>query len=106
MFIFNALREKFGLKPIVNKDERIAELEAQIAILSDFKQPLVLRNEKNTLTFGAKMVIEDGVPIDILKEEIARKMVETAKDHIYYDIEDMENGQRILTGYLRVIMKD
>ena len=106
MIIPNALRERFGLKPIINKDKRIVELEAQIEILTHFKQPLVIRNEKDTLTFVETVVIEDGVPIDILKEEIARKMVEAAKDHIHYDIEDMENGQRVLTGYLTVVMKD
>ena len=90
----------FGFKS--KKDKRIEELERLLAIAS-VKQPWVVTQEREVVTLQAKIVLEPGMPIEYAKETLARKMTETVKEHMTYDLDD-EQRDHILYGHLRIVI--
>lgn len=91
----------FGIK--TKKDKRIEELEMRLHE-TYLRTPRVITQDRNSVTFGATIILEDGVPIEYAKDVIAKKMIDEAKQFIEYDIDDSE-GRHRLTGYLVVLKK-
>lgn len=85
------------------KDKRIEYLENLLSAQL-YKSPKIITENANTTTIGASVILEDCIPFEYAKREIARKFADELMDYIYFDVEDRpEECRRILKGYLRVI---
>ena len=87
----------FGIK--TKKDKRIEELE-QMLYMSHYKTPRIISSEKNIITLAAKTMY----PIEYIKKDIARKMIDEIEQYIHYDVEEGERDHKVLTGYLRIVI--
>lgn len=66
-----------------------------------FKVPVMTIRENAMKVVCRVPNINDGYPVDILKKEIANKLVDYILPFIQYDIE-MENGKQVITGSVYV----
>lgn len=66
-----------------------------------FKVPVMTIRENAMKVVCRVPNINDGYPVDILKREIANKLVDYILPFIQYDI-DMENGKQVVTGSVYV----
>ncbi len=90
-------------KKIEQQEERIKNLESLLAS-QYYKHPHITQAYNNMQTVCASARLDDGMPIEIAKQEIARKMIWELTRCIYYDVED-ENDiamGKVLKGYLNV----
>ena len=88
----------FGIK--TKKDKRIEALEEKLLMLH-MKTPVLLTSTKDFVAIGARVMLEDGMPVEVAKRRIAHQMIEYCEGIIHYEVEDVE-GKRILKGYLYV----
>ena len=97
----------FGIK--TKKDRKIEELNEKVEKLEErlyftrFKQPRIYQQDRKTETVTAMSVLEDGVPIDVIKREITKKLVDEVYNQIDWDIEDV-NGKKAIRGYLNYVV--
>lgn len=99
----------FGIK--TKKDKQIESLEVKIKTLEDrlyesrFKQPRLYQQNAKVETITTMQMVEPGMPIDFVKGEIARMMIDELKDTIHYDVEQDERTRNIvLRGYLNYVI--
>lgn len=103
----------FGFK--TKKDKKIESLEEEIKQLNEklyetlyvtrFKQPRIYQQNAKIATVTAMQMVEPGMPIDFVKGEIVRMMIDELKDKIYYDIEQDERTRNVvLRGYLNYVI--
>ena len=85
------------------KDKRIEELE-QMLYMSHYKTPRIISSEKNIITLVAKTMFVTSDPIEYIKKDIARKMIDEIEQYIHYDVEEGERYHKVLTGYLRIVI--
>ena len=88
----------FGIK--TKKDKRIEALEEKLLMLH-MKTPVLLTSTKDLAAIGGRVMLEDGMPVEVAKRRIAQQMIEYCEGIIHYEVEDVE-GKRILKGYLYV----
>lgn len=88
----------FGIK--TKKDKRIEALEEKLLMLH-MKTPVLLTSTKDFVAIGGRVMLEDGMPVEVAKRRIAQQMIEYCEGIIHYEVEDVE-GKRILKGYLYV----
>ena len=90
----------FGIK--TKKDKRIENLENML-FATRLQTPMPITIEKNIVTLGASQVLSNEMPVEYVKDHIARMMVEKVRDQIFYDLEE-HNGIRVMHGYLRIVI--
>lgn len=88
----------FGIK--TKKDKRIEALEEKLLMLH-MKTPVLLTSTKDLAAIGGRVMLEDGMPVEVAKRRIAQQMIEYCEGIIHYEVEDVE-GKRFLKGYLYV----
>lgn len=92
----------FGIK--TKKDKRIEYLES-LVMAQQYKRPTIIQQAKDIQTLGASIILERDMPIEYAKREVTRRLIEGAEQNIYYDVEDDNRGNKILRGYLRVVIE-
>jgi len=92
----------FGFK--TKKDKRIEELEKQLSAVY-MRTPKVVECKSNVVTLTSSVVIDD-VPVEFLKEKLARNMVDEVKKHMRFDIDDIteDRNTKVLRGTIRVVV--
>ena len=88
-------------KQIEQQEERIKNLESLLAT-QYYKHPHITQAYNNIETVCASVRLEDGLPIEIAKSEIANKMIWELTRFIYYDVEDDKPIGKVLKGYLNI----
>ena len=92
----------FGIK--TKKDKRIEYLES-LVMAQQYKRPTIIQQAKDIQTLGASIILERDMSIEYAKREVTRRLIEDAEQNIYYDVEDDNRGNKILRGYLRVVIE-
>lgn len=92
-------------------DDKVMELEKENRELRREARDLrvqmpIIRVCDNAIKVMQRVVIQENyIPVEALKDEIAFSLTKAVKDHIRYDIEDLE-GKKTITGTLYVAAKD
>ena len=97
----------FGIK--TKKDRKIEELNEKIEKLEEriyftsFKQPRIYQQDRNIETVTAMRIIEEGVPLGIIKREIAMMLTDELFDQIVWTVAEV-NDKKAVRGQLDYVV--
>lgn len=97
----------FGIK--TKKDRKIEELNEKIEKLEEriyftsFKQPRIYQLDKKTETVTAMRIIENDIPLGVVKREIAMILTDELFDQIVWTIEEV-NEKKAIRGSLDYVV--
>jgi hypothetical protein len=102
-------------KIIEEQKARIKELEdSQSAFMARFNRPIIIEQQREIIKVCCSQLLENGMPVDYAKKEIAHKMANELQRFIEYEIEDgiskdgaYKNSRPypLITGYLNVAIQ-
>lgn len=97
----------FGIK--TKKDRKIEELNEKIEKLEEriyftsFKQPRIYQLDKKTETVTAMRIIENDIPLGVIKREIAMMLTDELFDQIVWTVAEV-NDKKAVRGSLDYVV--
>ena len=96
-----------------SKSEMKSRLEKQISYLEGFNRSAYVQIERDVIQVGASIEIGEreilgGVPMDIIKEQLLRKLSQEMKQFVEFDVNDCPDYARmskVITGKIYVSCK-
>jgi hypothetical protein len=80
---------------------RIAYLEGML----DCSKPTINILEKNITEFGYSLDLEERIPVDCIKRDIARRLGDMLLPHIHWDVGvNTMTGNKTLKGFIKVVI--
>ena len=86
------------------KDKRIEYLE-NLLMAQTYKRPTVIQQEKDVQRVSASVILEPDMPISYAKRVVNMRMADVVEENIYFDVEDDKMGNKILRGYLNIVIE-